>query len=383
MNVALFRGENQGLHRDEFKPLHFWNETFDFKFVVKNLRDDTYFVGIEEQLRYKFLLNIDGYSVRDSFVYNLEFGAVILTLAQTGNREFWSDDLVDGEHHILFRDLPHLIRLMRHFDSVVDRYEVEGVRGGEVEAEYLRLSGIASAAQQFAAEYLSRESIDCFAVNTLRIYNHYLFDARSWALDPHKDRVVDLRDVVEHKKRERAQRQNAMTLIPPDTVPTAEPLHQRQHDDNRTLTRLVLTHFVGDPLFDRFYVFIASFHRHIIEQQRNGDQFRYKVVVFTDFDDLEFVQELHSISIRFSFMELVHSRSFHKGMSGRYDVDWLSEVDLLNRRFFEYREYLDGVDRDAVDSIFISDSTDVLFRDNVFNLMPRIRATPDDVDALR
>ena len=406
LNLCFFRGENQGLHRDEFKPLHFRESPFDFKFVVKNDRDGAAnrFVGIEEQIRYKFVLNIDGYSVRDSFVYNLEFGAVILSLAATGNREFWFDDLVDGEHHILFRDLPHLIHLMEHFAAVVERYEVEGVRGGEVEAEYLRLNGIAKAAQQFAAERLDRESTDCFMVNTLRIYSHYLFDGRSWALDPAKDEMVDLLDVVDHKKRakeEAAAMSTAMAMAAEKegesfgvdlTAESAPKLTERDVDaDGRTLSRLVLTHFVGDALFDRFYVFVASFHRHVVsmEQRENGHRFRYKVVVFTDFGDSQFVEELDSISARFSFLELADIRSLQKGLSQRYSVslndgDWLSDVDLLNRRFFEYREYLDGVGGVDVDSVFISDSTDVLFRGNVFNLMHRIRSTPDaDLEALR
>ena len=388
-NVAFFRGANQGLFRWKYKELYFWETMIDFKYVTSRgdtKTDKLYYVNIEEHLKYKFIINIDGYSVRDSFTYNLQFGVVIFSLNNTGNREFWYDNLKNEIHYILFNNITHLINLVKYYTNIVHQYEINKNHSEFVVNQYMKLYQISENAKEFARKYLNKHCVYCFMIHILQIYNKYFYDSNSLKINKTKDKLVDLTEIV--KDRENEEKLKTYQVIKPKTNKENKEIKNGVVKDekigytaNRKQLRLVLTYSIKEPMFDRLYVFIASFYDYVILE--NNSIYQYKMIIFTDFNDTQFMEKLQILIKSFNFITLMDINILHKTMKERYskqlnDDEWLNSIDMLNRRFFEYYEYLkfylNKTMLNNIDGIFISDANDVLFQGNIFNLLNQVRS---------
>ena len=153
-------------------------------------------VSISEQMDYRFLVVLDGNSVRDGMLYQMDFDAVMLK-QRSPIYEFWHFDLEHGRDLLLFENVLHLIAVVTNLvDQVHGYYAESGRRFGEKNRPQFAYFGrddvpqrspfnvhalrrIASNARRFVAEFLNQRSVDCFMLNMLRLYNHFLFDTES------------------------------------------------------------------------------------------------------------------------------------------------------------------------------------------------------------
>ena len=157
---------------------------------------------VEEQLAYKYQVNVDGYGVRDNLLYQLLSGSIVLKQLST-LIEFWYFDLMDNEHVIYWENIMELIcTVIKLVDSIETEHRWEsGTLSGvnkwmQKNWEYLvahnmtkyndeRLRQITENAKEFVYDYLSQDNMDCFFVHMLQIYNFYFFDTSSLPTEPH------------------------------------------------------------------------------------------------------------------------------------------------------------------------------------------------------
>eukprot|EP01084_Bolivina_argentea_P143685 252261_1 len=196
MNKALFVGGASGNFRAKFMDIIF-NDSY-----IHNLTKDYFDVvhqwfgfSVAEQLKYKYVIVLDGNSVRDGFFYQLGFNAVMLKQL-TSVYEFWLFDLENNKHVIFFENLLHLISIVTNMIDQVNGYYVNtkiNSDKSQIQFDYWRrndivqasdynpekLQQIAHNSRVFMDEFLNEESVDCFMINMLKVYNHYLFDVDS------------------------------------------------------------------------------------------------------------------------------------------------------------------------------------------------------------
>eukprot|EP01083_Nonionella_stella_P177176 622026_1 len=211
INKALFAGGDAGTVRPKFFKL--MNNSMVRSLTSKYFDVRLGHVGfsIEEQLKYKYVIAMDGNSVRDGLFYQLEFGAVILKHLSP-MYEFWLFDLENFKHVIFFENVLDLISIVTNMVDRVNqwytytgplreihlygqdefRYFVnkDNIHASQYNADKLR--EIAANAKAFAKEYLNEESVDCYMINMLRMYNHYLFDPGSIQKSSSKCRMTEL-----------------------------------------------------------------------------------------------------------------------------------------------------------------------------------------------
>lgn len=200
MNKALFVGGMAGEIRPKFFDLmlndsYIHKLTADYFDVVWRNAASLKRISISDQMNYRFIVVLNGNSVRDGMWYQMDFDAVLLK-QRTPIYEFWHFDLEDGRDVVFFENILHLIAIVTNMvDQVHGFYvnkEINAVRN-RVQFEYFRrndipqkspfnmqrLRQIASNGRLFAKRYLEPQSVDCFMINMLRLYNHYLFDSQS------------------------------------------------------------------------------------------------------------------------------------------------------------------------------------------------------------
>jgi len=200
-NVALYRGSPTDLG-DFLKPGHFWyNATREalVKYVIDNNLTNIIDAGVtfwtrvnlndpfaveirnkfgiplqyckpnmdvKESTKYKYVIMIDGSSVRDGFPQNVGTSNVILK-QKSKLREFWYYDLVNNVHLIEWTSVPHLISIVKNITSHVANKDTKMVQF---------LYNISLNGQAFVENYLTDEkSYDCFILHMLHIYTKYFY----------------------------------------------------------------------------------------------------------------------------------------------------------------------------------------------------------------
>eukprot|EP01083_Nonionella_stella_P093336 261557_1 len=118
-------------------------------------------MSIEEEMKYKYQIVIDGLGVRDALSRQIRYQSVILK-QQSSYKEFWYYDLINNNNSIYWNDLNHL-------KQIVDGRQYNNNQ----------LYQIASNGQTYAQTHLNIDSIDCFMVHMLQIYNTYFYDDTS------------------------------------------------------------------------------------------------------------------------------------------------------------------------------------------------------------
>merc|ERR1711971_279736 len=190
INKAMFRGADNGKHRKAlFGPLFELNgsEFTEFgrnldvamtgayapsgKYGTPSVKNRT--LSIAEQLRYRFLVVVDGVSVRDALMYQMRMGAVILKELST-NVEWWHFDATDGREWLSFENRLHLLALVNRLVAVVDAHQNEygNVRNEEefryllehglTEFTYEGLEEMTQHSKRFVRDFLNADSVDCF-----------------------------------------------------------------------------------------------------------------------------------------------------------------------------------------------------------------------------
>eukprot|EP01083_Nonionella_stella_P136653 415941_1 len=133
-------------------------------------------VDLRQQMKYKYILVVDGNSVRDVFPINLGFESVVLK-QRSFLKEFWYYNLIDGYHYV-------------QWDNVTD---LQNKLYAMVEnANDLELwSQIALNGRSFVDQYLTDDKMDCFMIHMLQIYNRFLFDSEKVRILSDDDMRVD------------------------------------------------------------------------------------------------------------------------------------------------------------------------------------------------
>eukprot|EP00484_Ammonia_sp_Unknown_P024560 CAMPEP_0197028844 /NCGR_PEP_ID=MMETSP1384-20130603/8434_1 /TAXON_ID=29189 /ORGANISM="Ammonia sp." /LENGTH=594 /DNA_ID=CAMNT_0042457905 /DNA_START=360 /DNA_END=2141 /DNA_ORIENTATION=- len=131
----------------------------------------------EEETKYKYLLVIDGYAVRDAFSRQMNEETVLLK--QNSNYvEFWYHDLVNHRHFILWNNVSHLLQIVHDMRKHGDPSNAT-------------LAEIALNAKRFGRDYLNIDSVNCFQIHMLQLYTHYFYDAESIELDSNDIKITE------------------------------------------------------------------------------------------------------------------------------------------------------------------------------------------------
>ena len=175
---AVFRGVDNGKYRQtiyqgllrHFNSTEAMSKYFDFQLIdymasTESKRNQS--LSILQQLAYQFMIVMDGYSVRDGLMYQMEMGAVILKQV-SANFEWWHWNARDGVEWINFDGTAQLIStVVKLVNSVSDPFSEDQLRNITVNSKL------------FVDDYLSEDNVDCFFIQMLTIYNRFIFDADS------------------------------------------------------------------------------------------------------------------------------------------------------------------------------------------------------------
>lgn len=211
INKALFRGANNSRFRNKINeklsnkndilyPLLNLSEYFDIAITNYyalfgkdgDLNKKNYTLSIKQQLKYRFMIVLDGISVRDALIYQMKMGCIILKQLTT-NYEWWYFDIINNYHWILFENISHLISIVinlvnqihgyyksQKLNDVLFQNEFKYLLNHSMTSfNYNKLKKITENSKKFINEYLNKTNVDCFFIHMLQIYNYYLFDTKS------------------------------------------------------------------------------------------------------------------------------------------------------------------------------------------------------------
>eukprot|EP01083_Nonionella_stella_P027401 75440_1 len=124
----------------------------------------TVFTNSTEQMKYRYIILVDGNSVRDAFPKQLGIGSIVLK-QKSQFIEFWYPDLINHYHVIEWTDYKELKDIMYNLTN--NRIDME------------KQKQIARNGRYFVDTYLVDSCIDAFVIEMMRIYNYYFFDEES------------------------------------------------------------------------------------------------------------------------------------------------------------------------------------------------------------
>lgn len=152
------------------------------------------YISIYQQLKYKYFLCLDGISVRDSLIFHLLSGSIMLK-QESNLYEWWYYDLIDHKHLIKFKNVYELmdimVRLINNSDINVFKniqyYKINNYKTN-FNLSIKEINAITNNAKVFMTKnILNKTNIDCFMLKMITIYNKYLFDSSSMINDTHNE----------------------------------------------------------------------------------------------------------------------------------------------------------------------------------------------------
>ncbi len=163
-DVAVFRGSDTNRERKDITRAAYANNNtkFDVKLIDKDKtnniwisKDDS--MSVKDEMEYKYQIIIDGLEVRDAFARQIRYKSVMLK-QKSNLKEFWYYNLEDKQNVMLWKDVNELMGMVDNFkdDEELNRVAMNGY--------------------EFANMYLDVDSINCFMMHMLQIYNEYFFD---------------------------------------------------------------------------------------------------------------------------------------------------------------------------------------------------------------
>lgn len=155
----------------------------------------------EDIVEYKYLINIDGNSVRDGFLNSLIYNNQIILKHSSYYKEFWYHDLINYKHLIYYTNTSDIVDKMKIINHVVDVVERYGNRNRNRKRKengiasyyfefYDLLVNITVNSEIFGRDYLNQDCYACFLLHMLEMYNYYLFDSSSVVIEPNIDVLV-------------------------------------------------------------------------------------------------------------------------------------------------------------------------------------------------
>eukprot|EP01084_Bolivina_argentea_P049998 91937_1 len=164
-NMAVFRGSPTNTNRQNIADAV--NANNNTQFDVKLFQDSQDKIGnswmdkndsmsVKDEMEYKYQIIIDGLGVRDAFARQIRYKSVMLK-QESNLREFWYYNLEDKKNVLFWKDAKQLMAMVRNFNDD-------------------ELYKIAMNGYKFANGYLNVDSINCFMVHMIQIYNEYFFD---------------------------------------------------------------------------------------------------------------------------------------------------------------------------------------------------------------
>eukprot|EP01083_Nonionella_stella_P209783 760109_1 len=159
-------------------PVNRPNNTTDFKeclhWIYNNKTNcwDHNFTAIKQEMKYKYIVSIDGIGTRDALARTIHYEHSVNIMYNSSKVEFWYLDLKNNEHVIQFND--------------VDEYLEKASKIIEGKYPY-SIDEIADKARAFCATYLDLNNVNCFAFNMFRVYTTYFFDSSSVSINQTND----------------------------------------------------------------------------------------------------------------------------------------------------------------------------------------------------
>lgn len=128
-----------------------------------------------EEIKHKYILVLDGNSVRDAFHKNMLYGSVLFKQQSTIFKEWWYYDLKDQQHVIFYNNTKQLIDIVNDKRNIVNEWEIK--KNENYKEKYESLQLLSSNPYKFYRENLWETwKIDCYMIHLIQIYNHYLYD---------------------------------------------------------------------------------------------------------------------------------------------------------------------------------------------------------------
>ncbi len=185
LNKAIFRGSPTGGNWKISKRGQIIinstdknNSNIDAKFTSQKVPRKYYapHMSTTDQMIYKYILLIDGNSVRDAFPKQLAIGSIILKQVST-YKEFWYYDIKNNSQVIKWIDYDNLSNILNNL-----------ILGLNLNATYSlnklfytikKQKQIARNGREFVDNKLNDHCLDCFVIHMIQVYNYYFFNKKS------------------------------------------------------------------------------------------------------------------------------------------------------------------------------------------------------------
>ena len=207
INKAVFRGwdgNGRGIRKNLLHILDdisFFNQSISLKYF--DVKSTPWFglltrgpnrLSIVDQIKYRYIIVMDGVTVRDSMIYQMLYGSVVLKQLST-MYEYFYWDLVNNYHLITWETILDLISIVINLVDTMNVYLKldDGFRMNHSwsngtfndEFEYLytqkltyynneKLEKITENAKRFIRENLRDNDVDCYMIHLLQIWNEYI-----------------------------------------------------------------------------------------------------------------------------------------------------------------------------------------------------------------
>eukprot|EP01083_Nonionella_stella_P293663 998774_1 len=125
-------------------------------------------------MKYKYQIVLDGTSSRDAFARQMRYETLILKQLSK-SKEFWHYDLINNSNVVLWSDVNELIDIVGNIGARVDNGE---------DSDLIR---IVRNRGKYVSTHFNSESVHCFMLKMLDVYNTYFYDAHSTQINNKTD----------------------------------------------------------------------------------------------------------------------------------------------------------------------------------------------------
>eukprot|EP01084_Bolivina_argentea_P267022 453136_1 len=136
-----------------------------------------------DELKYKYVIVMDGLGVRDAFSRQIQYNSVILK-KNSRRKTFWYYDVVDKQHYFIYKNNSDLINLMSQFQN-----------GYYTEDE---LSKIAYNGYKYSEQNFNFDKLDCFTIHMINLYNYFFYNKSSITINQYDIEIPWYKHVISY-----------------------------------------------------------------------------------------------------------------------------------------------------------------------------------------
>eukprot|EP01083_Nonionella_stella_P036914 100693_1 len=138
---------------------------------------DFNFTTTKEEMRYRYIVSIDGIATRDALARTLQYKDTVNIMYNSSKYEFWYLDLKDN-NDVNIPARPNVIQFN-------DASQYLNITQSIINDNNANLDRIANNAHIFSKTYLNLDNVNCFVLEMFKIYATYFFDSSSVRITDH------------------------------------------------------------------------------------------------------------------------------------------------------------------------------------------------------